>query len=103
MPIFLCREKGTTNVEQQTRIESFKLNAMAKKSNNRKSPYDPEFVAKIKRSEQEIAEGKYVRVTDVKEFIANLSENNKDDEIVATVTERFMQNCKGVGELNDKD
>ena len=43
-----------------------------KKRNNRKSPYNPEFVAKIKMSEQQIAEGKYVRVTDVREFIASL-------------------------------
>ena len=100
-----------------------------KKRNNRKSPYNPEFVAKIKMSEQQIAEGKYVRVTDVREFIANLdnepitvnevtredldrirelshqrvAEKLKDAEIVAAVTERFMQNRKGEGELTDNE
>ena len=37
-----------------------------------KSPYNPEFVAKIRESERQIAEGKFVRVTDVKKYIDEL-------------------------------
>lgn len=102
---------------------------MVKKNNRKESPYDPKFVEKIKRSEQQIAEGKCVRVTDVDEFIANLTdepvtvpevtredidkirelshrrlaERLKDDEIVDAVTERFMQNRKGEGELTETE
>ncbi len=100
-----------------------------KNRNNRKSPYNPEFVAKIRMSEQQIAEGKYVRVTDVREFIDSLdaepvtanevtredldrirelshqrlAEKLKDAEIVEAVTERFMKNRKGDGELTDNE
>ena len=37
-----------------------------------KSPYKPDFVEKIKKSEQQIANGKFVRVTNVKEYIDGL-------------------------------
>ena len=37
-----------------------------------KSPYNPDFVAKIKKSERQIASGMYVKVTDVNKYINEL-------------------------------
>lgn len=37
-----------------------------------KSPYNQEFVNKIKKSEQQISKGKFVKVTNVKEYINGL-------------------------------
>ena len=100
-----------------------------KKRNNQNSPYNPEFVAEVKKAQKEIDEGKGIEITDVDQFFANLdnepitvnevtredldrirelshqrvAEKLKDAEIVAAVTERFMQNHKGDGELTDNE
>jgi hypothetical protein len=52
------------NKEQVDALEII-LNAMKipfNKSKTKKSPYDPEFVAKIKRSEKNFSEGKFTTI-----------------------------------------
>ena len=52
------------NKEQLNALEIIlkAMNIPFKKSKERKSPYNPEFVAKIKRSEKNFSEGKYTTI-----------------------------------------
>lgn len=99
------------------------------KNKRSKSPYNPEFVAEVKKAQKEIDDGDGIEIADVDHFIANLdaepvtanevtredldrirelshqrlAEKLKDADIVEAVTERFMKNRKGDGELTDNE
>ncbi len=61
----------TENKEQENALKAFVKALKMKFEVARKKPYDPEFVEKIKRSEQEFKDGNYTRVEkkDLKNFL----------------------------------
>ena len=73
MNTIIAYPEDTTQIEVlKAVIKALKIKYSVTKTSESKSPYNPEFVAKIKNSEKQYAEGKFIKLdkADIEKYLS---------------------------------